>query len=181
MTDKMTGVKKLVSLVETGGNGLLLERTFFFTCSRLLWFIVTIKIRYLDPTVSFARNIERSLINKFFFLTILVQSEDSHLTAGLEGHARVMRFARYLRYVMKALLTKRHSLVKLFGNLEQVIKKGFPVHNLECYWSSLPFTLTRWGIIVLFTFVSPVALDCKLRLECGGLASESRSLIGHLV
>ena len=26
----MTGVKKFVSLVETGGNGLLLERTFFF-------------------------------------------------------------------------------------------------------------------------------------------------------
>ena len=26
----MTGVKKLVSLVETGGNGLLLEKTFFF-------------------------------------------------------------------------------------------------------------------------------------------------------
>lgn len=94
----MTGVKKLVSLVETGGNGLLLERTLFFTRSRLLRFIVTIKIRYLDPTVSFV-NIERSLINKFFFLTILVQSEDSHLTAGLEGHARVMRFARYSRTV----------------------------------------------------------------------------------
>lgn len=95
----MTGVKKLVSLVETGGNGLLLERTLFFTRSRLLRFIVTIKIRYLDPTVSFVKNIERSLINKFFFLTILVQSEDSHLTAGLEGHARVMRFARYSRTV----------------------------------------------------------------------------------
>lgn len=51
----MTGVKKLVSLVETGGNGLLLERTLFFTRSRLLRFIVTIKIRYLDPTVSLLR------------------------------------------------------------------------------------------------------------------------------